>query len=317
MRGVAFSAALALGWFLERTLVRPAVDIAVPDSLAADVVDRELTTVDGGVLHWIERGSGRPVVLLHGITLDAGVWWRQWVISDRCRLMALDLRGHGASRPGTGGATIAANADDLAELLVTEDLHGAVLVGHSMGGMVVAHFLATAPADVVARVGGVVFVGSAVRAPVRPVRGQDRIDAALSHPRLRRILGRVPDSDAGRLAVAATFGSGPRLDDLRLVAASYDRLEPAVYWQAMPSILRHDVRARLAERDALGPIRVVIMVGTRDRLTPLRSARELAASFDGAELRVIEGAGHVLMLERPDEVNAVLVEMIGADEPLR
>lgn len=336
MSGVTRSAVLLagglLGWAAERAMMRRVetygtkailvtdaestspLELRFPD----DLRDRTMPTEDGGIVHWLECGSpegeslggGSPLVLLHGITLEAEAWANQFELSDVARVIALDLRGHGRSTTGSEGATIATNAGDLGALLMHEDLTGAVLVGHSMGGMVLAHFLATASPDVIQRVRAVVFLDSAVRSPVRRLPGQARLEAVAQRSALAAALGTVPDSDAGKLAVMATFGRKPSPADLQAVASSFDRLAPDIYWQSMPSIVDHDVRAALAERTDLGRLDVSVIVGERDRLTPLRSARELVAAFPGARLDVVSDAGHQVMMEAPEFLNERLRSII-------
>ncbi len=313
MTGGSMLVGAALGWAAERFLMRrvgAAASPSVAATLPADAVDHTLITDDGGTLHWIEAGAGRPLVLLHGITLEAEAWGHQFVLSDRLRVMAIDLLGHGSSIAGADGATIATNADALATLLEAEDLREVVLAGHSMGGMVVAHLLATASADVVSRVSAVAFVDSAVRSPVKNLPRHPRVDEFLQRPAVAAVVGTVPDSDAGRLAVMATFGRRPSTLDLQTVAESFDRLDPTTYWQSMPSILEHDVRTRLAERSDLGSITVSVIVGSRDRLTPLRCANELVASFPGAALHVLADVGHQAMMEAPAAVNDLLLALV-------
>lgn len=315
---------VAAGWAAERMTMRRVVGTAaaktdalesVPaaQQLADDVIDRTMATDDGGVVHWIEPASletagepAAPLVLLHGITLEAEAWFNQFDLCDVARVMAIDLRGHGRSVAGTDGATIATNASDLATLLEREDLRNAVLVGHSMGGMVVAHLLATAPADVIDRVRGVVFVGSAVRSPVRRLPGQARLEGIAQRTALAAVLGTVPDSDAGHLAVLATFGRRPSPADVQAVVSSFDRLHPDTFWQSMPSIMDHDVRDLLGLRTDLGELDIAVMVGERDRLTPVRCATELAAVFPQATLEIVPEVGHQLMMEAPETLNARL-----------
>ncbi|HWJ96829.1 MAG TPA: alpha/beta fold hydrolase, partial [Acidimicrobiales bacterium] len=118
---------------------RPVDDVLF--DLPAGVIEHEIPTPDGGTVHAIEQGAGRPLVLLHGITLRADVWAPQFhQLTDRYRVIAVDLRGHGTSKAGDAGFGVARLGDDLATLLTELDLHDAVLVGHSMGGMTVMQF---------------------------------------------------------------------------------------------------------------------------------------------------------------------------------
>ena len=86
------------------------------------------------ILHAIERGSGRPVVLLHGLFGRAGNFGAvQRELARKFRVLALDLRNHGDS-PHAGGMAYAAMADDVEETLRARAALPCALVGHSMGG---------------------------------------------------------------------------------------------------------------------------------------------------------------------------------------
>ena len=87
-----------------------------------------------------DRGTGKPVVLIHGWSLGAAIWTLQtdWLVSQGLRVVAYDRRSHaGSDKPATGYDfdTLAA---DLAQVLDQLDLHNATLVGHSMGAGEVA-----------------------------------------------------------------------------------------------------------------------------------------------------------------------------------
>jgi pimeloyl-ACP methyl ester carboxylesterase len=277
----------------------------------------ELDTPDGGVLRGVEAGSGPPLVLLHGITLRADVWHRQWALADEARVIAVDLRGHGGSEAGHAGSTIEANARDLAFLLEALDLEGAVLAGHSMGGMVVGRFIADHllgdQAEALAhRVAGVGFISTAGRSPVGLANDLLRSLAlpvqrfTASNPRLARRLVSIPDNDLGQVMVRSTFGKRPDLRDVRETADAFDSLEVTQFLEAAPSILDHDVL------DSLRHCRIpaAVIVGRRDPLTPVRESRRLAAALPEASIDIVDGAGHQLMLERPDEVNAMLRQLL-------
>ncbi|MBX3287294.1 MAG: alpha/beta fold hydrolase, partial [Actinobacteria bacterium] len=91
---------------------RPPVDDSLLD-LPPGVVHHHLPTPDGGSIHAIELGSGRPLVLLHGVTLRADVWAPQFhQLADRFRVVAVDLRGHGESTAGSAGYGIPRLAED-------------------------------------------------------------------------------------------------------------------------------------------------------------------------------------------------------------
>jgi pimeloyl-ACP methyl ester carboxylesterase len=105
----AIGATVAAGWAAQRRLVArssaDADDIAkagldLPDGLEHTVVDVD----DGGRIHVVSKGSGQPLVLLHGVFLNSGIWVHQLAdLSDEYRVIALDLRGHGRSVLGADG----------------------------------------------------------------------------------------------------------------------------------------------------------------------------------------------------------------------
>ncbi len=279
-------------------------------------VDIEIPTPDGGVIRGVEAGEGPPLILLHGITLRADVWHRQWELADEARVIAVDLRGHGLSDPGTDGSSIEANANDLALLLETLDLEGAVIAGHSMGGMVLGRFLADHYLDphaldhesLQARVAGIGFISTAGRSPVGLANGLLQNLAAPVQSfaaRFPGVVGRlasIPDNDLGQVLVRSTFGKRPDPRDVRETAAAFESLEVDRFLESAPSILAHDVLDALSACD----LPAAIIVGSRDPLTPVRESRRLEKALTDATITIVPDAGHQLMLERPDEVNAML-----------
>jgi non-heme chloroperoxidase len=102
-----------------------------------------ITTKDGAEIFYKDWGSGPPVIFSHGWPLTADIWDNQLkLVADRgFRGIAHDRRGGGRSSQSWDGNTMDTYADDLAELIETLDLTGAVLVGHSTGGGEVARYL--------------------------------------------------------------------------------------------------------------------------------------------------------------------------------
>ncbi|SDH45208.1 alpha/beta fold hydrolase [Agrococcus jejuensis] len=97
-----------------------------------------ITADDGYRIHVAEHGdpTGRPVVLLAGFKAPATTWRHQVrsLVDAGCRVLAVDVRGHGEAEPIGRGVTMARRADDVAAVLEQLDVQGATLVGGSMGG---------------------------------------------------------------------------------------------------------------------------------------------------------------------------------------
>ena len=275
-------------------------------SLPADVRHHHLPTPDGGTVHAVERGEGRPLVLLHGITLRSDVWAPQFhQLADRFRVIAVDLRGHGESTAGTDGYGLPRLAADLATLLEALDLRDAIVVGHSMGGMTAMQFCGDFPVVLAERVAGLVFVATRAHQVLPPyldglarrlvAQGQGRIDLG------RELPGRATSNTR---VVRAAFGDRPSPRAVALVAEMGRSMDPAALIASVGGLIEHD--ARVAIRATRTPSLVV--VGTRDLLTPVPAGRHLAHLLPDADLVVLPRAGHQLMQERPDE----LAELIDA-----
>jgi pimeloyl-ACP methyl ester carboxylesterase len=299
-------------------------------ALPGDRREHRLTMSDGCVLRAVERGprDGPPVLLLHGVTLAASVWAYQMrgVADAGRRVVALDLRGHGGSGGAPGGGsrramgaapTLERMALDVGEVLSGLDLGGATLVGHSMGGMVTLRLLGLRP-DLAAGSGPVaalVLVATAANATRdRGIPGLS--DAlALAAPLIGPASGlaarlpgpTLPASDLAFLLARVTFGSQASHRQVAFTGHLTSEVPVRVSAGLLLDILRFDAEA------VLSTIRLPtsVVVGDHDLMTPPGQAEHMAGSIAGAELFVLEGCGHMVMLERPDELNRLVLERSG------
>lgn len=280
----------------------------VPDhlfDLPDGVEEHEIATADGGTIRYLEAGRGRPLVLVHGWTLRSDVWAPQFhQLTDRFRIISVDLRGHGGSKPGTDGWGLHRLAADLATLLTTLDLHDAIVAGHSMGGMTLMTLCRDHPEIVDERVAGIVFVATRashvvpgpLAGPLRDLLGRGRriVDAG----------GALPGGgDSGRIARLA-FGRRPNPRAVRIVAEMVDSTDPVAMLASADQMFDHDTRADLGAV----PVPSMVLVGTHDLLTPVPSARALSDLLPDDDFVLFRGAGHQLMQERPDELASLLRE---------
>jgi non-heme chloroperoxidase len=113
---------------------------------------------DGAKLAYADEGQGPPLVLVHGWTMTSQVWRRQFEgLAGRCRIIAPDLRGCGASEARAGTYNMARYAADLDQLLTHLRLPRATLVGWSMGGGIAMEYLSRFGSDALNGVGLVDF----------------------------------------------------------------------------------------------------------------------------------------------------------------
>src|SRR3979490_1789153 len=102
------------------------------------IASKYFRTNDGVRLHYLEAGTGKPLVLVHGFSQTAEQFKFQLeALGDRYRVIALDLRGHGESDKPDFGLKIHRLAQDLREALVAANARDVVLLGHSMGSSVI------------------------------------------------------------------------------------------------------------------------------------------------------------------------------------
>jgi non-heme chloroperoxidase len=268
-------------------------------TLPGDLRHHFLTMSDGGRIHVVERGeSGVPrptYVLVHGIMLGIATWAPQLRSLDG-RIVAVSQRGHGQSRAGSEGYPFERLASDLLEVLDQLDVRDAILVGHSMGGMIVQLAAVSRPAQLASHVRRLVLVSTS------PGGGVVSPYAALAGPAVVRALSGAERRGRGPLPKPATvwgarlsFGASPAPADVELMRGMLDAMSPAALAQLLPHLFAFDVRDRLGTI-AL-PVNVV--VGSRDVLTPPGTARAIVEHLPAAGLSVLPGCGHMVMLERP------------------
>jgi len=275
---------------------------------AAAYVDHVLDTHDRGSIYVVERGGelDPPIVLSHGVTLSVRTWFHQLeeLPKEGFRTIAFDHRGHGRSVLGEGGHSVENLGRDVKTVLEGLDLRGAVLVGHSMGGVAVQAFAVDFPEVVAARVAGIVLLSTLSHTPLgsQPTRTKARVE---------KLLKRSPDSqwlwdspNLGFLAARVGFGRDPHPSHVELVRSMMRECPPATRLDAPRALVGLDLLDRLPS------IRVPTLVigGTADLLTPPAYARRIASLIPGAQLELMPGGGHMLMLERTDELDRLIVD---------
>ncbi|HEY4376668.1 MAG TPA: alpha/beta hydrolase [Acidimicrobiales bacterium] len=278
-----------------------------------DVTDRTIETADGGSIHLIDTGAGRPVVLMHGVTLQWWVWSATIrLLRPRYRVIAWDMRGHGRSVAGRHGVTLEDAARDLTQVLETLDLHDVILVGHSMGGMVAGRFAAQHHDVLVERVSGLMFLAtSAAPVSIKGLAGglvaSAGVAANMGRASLRnpRLAYHWRDTDLSAAMVRLAFGKGATarmVDDVRRMLTEVPSETLA---ESGAAIADHDVRDEFAAVS----VATMVVVGDQDRLTPVGHARVLAELVPGTELRILPGVGHQVMQEAPAELVAAIDQL--------
>jgi pimeloyl-ACP methyl ester carboxylesterase len=252
-------------------------------------------------MHFIQAGAGAPpLVFVHGFTCAHSDWDPQMAhFAPRHKVLACDLRGHGAT-PGTPeDVTVETMGGDVAALLATEGLKGAVLVGHSMGCRVVLQAALMAPE----RVGGVVLVDGSLLGVGDPNTIERDLGAQLRALGFESVVSGmfgqmfVPTSDPRRQqAIIERAKAFPTALGLalfpRMVAWDARNMEHALRTIKAPILALQSTTLNIERQ------RVPLQPG---QSTPLLDAlRRLAPS---ARIEIILGAGHFVNLDEPAVVN--------------
>lgn len=255
-----------------------------------------IVAADGGRLHVEECGSGRPVVVLHGHGAHLGIFAplaRRLAAGGR-RVVAVDHRGFGGSSAVPSSFGFDGLVDDLETVLVALDLRGAIVVGHSMGGAVALGLAVQRPDVVADRVSALVLVNSSARGPAdRPVL---RAKAMALDWSVTERLGR--HDRLGMVLARANFGSEPRRSHVEAVRA-IGFASPAAH---RPGFTRRLLGIDLSDRLSEVGVPVLVLAGAADRVLSPGESRRIADTVPCARLFVFEGAGHMLPVERSDQV---------------
>jgi non-heme chloroperoxidase len=269
-------------------------------------IDRRLVAFDGGSIYLVEDGAGPPIVFSHGVTNSIRTWFHQLEEFPRAgfRAIAYDHRGHGKSELGPSGHSLENLALDLKTVIEELDLRGAVLVGHSMGGVAVQGFVTQFPEIAAERVAGIVLLSTLAKTPLGS-------HSTRTKARIEKITNRVPDMswlwsspNLGFLLARIGFGSDPQPSHVELVRQMLMECPPETRLNAPRALIGLDLTRELPAVK----MPTLVIVGTGDLLTPPGHARLIARLIPDARLEIFEGGGHMLMLERAEALDRMIID---------
>lgn len=251
----------------------------------------------------IERGTGRTLLLIHGL----GGSWRSWStildpLSAARKVIAIDLPGHGATPAESDSGRFDGLVGSVERYITGAGLTGVDVVGSSMGARIVLEL---------ARRG---LVGNVVALdPGGFWRGWERtffrITIGASGRLLRAIRSSLPTlsrNAASRTALLAQLSAHPWALDGQVIATELDGLSRTPTFDAL-------VHSLATGPEQIGPAaggtgRVVIGWGKHDRLCLPRQAARAQAAFPEAKLHWFENSGHFPMWDAPAETVAVILD---------
>lgn len=244
-------------------------------------------------------GGGTPVVLLHGLMAHGGFFAAQEPLADEFRMIAIDLRGHGASAGNGARPTVERIAADVAELAEALALEGAIGVGWSLGATVLWHVL-TGPAA--PRFAGAMVVDMTAR-----VKNDAEWDLGLTPEAVEARSVAIRDNyESFALAAGQAIFAQPVAAGLReradWASREFAKGDAAAIGSVWASLIRQDVRALLERIEHP----TLIVHGAQSELYGEDTADHLVAALPHARAVRFEASGHAPHLEEPELFNATL-----------
>jgi 3-oxoadipate enol-lactonase len=245
--------------------------------------DRYAIASQGETIYAEATGSGRPLVLCHGLGGNHAIWWRQvHPLAAGHRVVTWDQRGFGNSTADTGDVSIAAAAADLLAILAELELTDAVVVGQSMGAFTALRAALTDPS----RFGSLIISTSLVATP------REHTDA------LNAAVGTRSGRDQHPVVSDGFSAAEPDLVVLYNLISSFGAKPTSA------AMLAHMAAAEFSD-DELQTLAVPVdfIAAEHDPFCPPQVMQYAQKRFAGATMHVLDGASHSVYYEQPQVWN--------------
>jgi 3-oxoadipate enol-lactonase len=242
-------------------------------------------------------GSGEPLVLLNGVMMTTASWAAQVAaLSKHFQCILHDFRGQLRSDRPPAPFSMSLHVDDLAALLDRLSIDAVHVVGTSYGAEVGMMFAAAHPGRVrsLSVIAATATVDDAMREGVR-----QWSDTARHAPQ-----------ELWNVTVARNYSRGFIQSNPALIAAAKARVDalPKEWFDALADLCDAFERLDIDLTAIKAP--TLVIAAEDDAVKPVACSGEISRAIPGARLKVIPGAGHAVIIEKPQEVNAALLEFL-------
>jgi len=254
----------------------------------------EVTSADGVSIHFQVRGQGEPsLVFIHGWSMDSSYWDKQLTYFEgKHTVVALDLAGHGDSRIERKDWTVKAYSKDVEAVVKMLDLGSVILIGHSLGGLVMIEAACRIPERIKGLIGVDTLVDFEMSIP------QDEIDGWLEAFRSDFV-----QSTEGYVRSLFPLNADP--DIVERVVADMTAAPPIVGIGTLQGFFDYyKYKLRRAARQIKVPL---ICINSDMHPTEVDTNRKYIPSF---KVKIMAGVGHFPMVEEPETLNRLLDEAI-------
>jgi 3-oxoadipate enol-lactonase len=247
-------------------------------------------------LYWETAGVGESVLLVHGLGLSGGAWWRTVdALAPELRVITFDHRGIGRSESWTYSYTTEAMADDAVSILDSLDVDRVHLYGFSLGGMVAQQIALRHPERVRSLVLGATHSGGR-----RATSPEPEVVAFF------RRRARMPSEEAAWASVPYNYGPRSRAEQVDRIAEDIERrlenpFNERAYRAQLLAASLHNCHGRLERIRAP----TLVVHGACDRMIPVANAAMTAQRVPGARVKILPDAGHLYPTEEPGVDEAI------------
>jgi 3-oxoadipate enol-lactonase len=255
-------------------------------------------------MHAVEAGSGPALVFMHALGWDHRQWSREILrYQDRYRVIAADTRGHGGSSKPAGPYSLSGFADEWQAMLDGLNIESACLVGLSLGGMIAQYMALKQPERVAALVliSTVCHFGPDVRAAMEK----------------RITINRESGAQAAAEAVAKTLFTEEFCESEKEFLKTFYSWRVEQPQQCIIDSIRSTFDLDTCEELSSLKMPCLVVVGSRDAATPPAAVAGLTQNLSHARLEIVEGAGHLLTIERPQEFANILDSFLALHYPAK
>jgi pimeloyl-ACP methyl ester carboxylesterase len=261
----------------------------------------QIVETDGAAIAWEATGEGEPLLLIQGLGFSGEMWYRVVpLLAKQARVIVFDNRGTGATGAPPGPYTIETMANDALAVLDAAGVNRAHVLGISMGGLIAQQVAMTAPGRVLSLTLAATSSGDPDVAEPAPPEVAQTLATRASLPPRESIEVMIPFAYASTTPREWIEEDTQRRLDNRTTPEGYmGQLMGASQWRGSV--------------EKLGELHVPTLVihGTHDGMVRVRNAYVLAEAIPGAELSLVDGAGHVLITDVPERFAEVVLDFIG------
>jgi non-heme chloroperoxidase len=256
-------------------------------------------------LYYEEAGSGRPIVFIHGVWMSGRYFHKQLpALGEEFHAIALDLRGHGRSSHTPHGHTMAVYAQDVRAFLEAKKLRDAVLVGWSMGCMVIWDYCKQFGGENIA---GTILVDQTPSDFKWPDWEQGLFDL----PTLVHLMSEV---QTGREKIfrdftPMMFKEAPAEADVEWMVAENMRIPPTIASAVLFDQTMQDYRGDLA---SVTVPTLVVTGGAEGKLLPVEAVRFVHEHIPGSNYSLYENSSHCPFLEETERFNKEVGDFVRA-----